>query len=66
MPVSRSILIEAAKIRSAAGNVRLPDAIHLATAVSTGCDTVLTNDRTLASNGVIRTQLLDALPDSPE
>lgn len=66
VPVSRAILVEAARIRSAASAVRLPDAIHLATAVSTGCNALLTNDHTLASSGIIGTRLLDARADSHE
>ena len=48
VPVSREVLIEAARLRSVA-NFRLPDAIHGATAILTGCETFLTNDRRLAA-----------------
>ena len=61
VPVSRAVLVEAARIRSMTGSVRLPDAIHLRAAVLEGCDTVLTNDRSLASTTVIPTLLLDTL-----
>ncbi len=47
VPVSREVLIEAARLRAVA-NFRLPDAIHGATAILTGCETFLTNDRRLA------------------
>ncbi len=47
VPVSREVLIEAARLRTVA-NFRLPDAIHGATAILTGCETFLTNDRRLA------------------
>jgi len=43
-PVSRSVLIRTAHIR-AAHKVRLPDALHLATALETACDSFLTNDQ---------------------
>ncbi|MEW5856260.1 MAG: type II toxin-antitoxin system VapC family toxin [Cyanobacteriota bacterium] len=46
VPVSRDVLIEAARLRAVA-NLRLPDAIHGATATLTGCETFLTNDRRL-------------------
>lgn len=41
--VSREILIESAKVR-AQSKLRLPDAIHLATARMAGCQVFLTND----------------------
>ncbi len=44
--VTRNVVIEAARLRSL-NNLRLPDAIHVATAILTGCDTFLTNDRRL-------------------
>lgn len=43
IPVDRTILIEAARIRSTTSN-KLPDAIHLATALYERCDSFLTND----------------------
>lgn len=44
--VSRDVLIEAARLRSVS-TLRLPDAIHGATARLTECETFLTNDRRL-------------------
>ena len=46
VPVSRSILMEAAQVR-AHTQLKLPDAIHAATALSDNCTTFLTNDRQL-------------------
>jgi len=43
-PVSRDILIETAKYREAAGMPKLPDAIHVVTAISAGCKIVLSAD----------------------
>jgi predicted nucleic acid-binding protein len=43
VPVSRELLIEAARIR-AAGAVKLPGAIHLAASRLHGCDVFFTND----------------------
>jgi len=43
-PVSRDILIEAARLRSIS-SLRLPDAIHLATALAAGCTSFVTNDK---------------------
>lgn len=42
-PVTRDILEEAARVR-ATTQLNLPDAIHLATAKLSGCDSFLTND----------------------
>jgi predicted nucleic acid-binding protein len=47
-PVSRDILIDAARLRSES-SLRLPDAIHVATASSAGCRFFLTNDRRITS-----------------
>jgi predicted nucleic acid-binding protein len=44
IPVNRQILIEAAKLRANV-NIKLPDAIHAATALLTQCSTFLTNDQ---------------------
>jgi predicted nucleic acid-binding protein len=43
IPVSREMLITAARLR-ADTHLKLPDAIHVATAQLTGCDQFLTND----------------------
>lgn len=42
--VSRDILVEAARLRGSV-NIKLPDAIHAATALLTQCSTFLTNDQ---------------------
>jgi predicted nucleic acid-binding protein len=47
-PVTRDILIEAARLRSIS-SLRLPDAIHIATAGFAGCNAFLTNDRRIAA-----------------
>jgi predicted nucleic acid-binding protein len=44
IPVQREILIEAAQLR-ATTKLKLPDAIHFATALQTSCQTFLTNDQ---------------------
>jgi predicted nucleic acid-binding protein len=46
-PVSREILIETAEYRKHAGMPRLPDAIHVVTAIRAGCETVLSADSRL-------------------
>ena len=59
-PVSRDILIEAARLRSAS-SLRLPDAIHVSTASSVGCNSFLTNDRRINSVMGIKVILLSTL-----
>jgi predicted nucleic acid-binding protein len=44
IPIDRSILITAAQLR-ATTKLKLPDAIHAATALNAQCSTCLTNDR---------------------
>ena len=43
-PVSRDILVETAKYREQAGMPKLPDAIHVVTAIRAGCRTLLSAD----------------------
>jgi predicted nucleic acid-binding protein len=45
-PIGEEILVEAARLR-AQRQLRLPDALHLATAAFSGCEAFLTNDRRL-------------------
>jgi predicted nucleic acid-binding protein len=47
-PISRQILVESARLR-AETSLKLPDAIHIATALLTHCDTFLTNDKRIQS-----------------
>jgi predicted nucleic acid-binding protein len=49
IPVQRAILIEAARLRAANSSLKLPDAIHAATAVILNCTTLLTNDQKFKS-----------------
>jgi len=41
-------------------NLRTPDALHLAAAISSGCDVFLTNDRTFTRCAEIRVEVLEA------
>lgn len=58
VPISRDILVEAARLRSQQQKLKLPDAIHGATAGLTGCETFLTNDRGLKSLAGIEVVIL--------
>lgn len=46
-PVERRILIEAARIRAGRKSIRLPDAVHIATAARRGCTYFLSGDTRL-------------------
>jgi predicted nucleic acid-binding protein len=50
VPVSRNIIIEAARLRAASG-IKLADALHLATATLTRCVGFITNDRRIRQTG---------------
>lgn len=63
LPVSRDVLIEAARTRSNHG-VRLPDSIHLATARQGGCGVFLTNDLNIPAAGIEIIRLSDLLTGS--
>jgi predicted nucleic acid-binding protein len=60
IPVDRAVLLAAARLR-AAGNVRLPDAIHVATACAARCDVLITNDRHLQGRPEIAVSSLEQL-----
>lgn len=47
LPVRRDILIEAARLRARYRSIKLPDAIHLATAMAAKCSHVVSDDRRL-------------------
>ncbi len=65
-PVNRSILLEAARVRSNT-KLKLPDAIHAATAIKTNCTTFLTNDKQFRTVQGLHTLLLSQVPaDSDE
>ena len=56
LAVTRDILIEAARVRAKL-RCPLPDALHLATALSAGCDVLLTNDKRLKPVAPVRIAL---------
>ena len=47
VPVTIEILRDAAALRARSGGLKLPDAVHVATALRAGCDAVLAEDRRL-------------------
>ena len=57
VPIERGILIRAAEIR-ANTKLKLPGAIHAATAMSAGCTTFLTNDKQFRTVAGLHTLLL--------
>jgi len=44
LPISQTVLVEAARIRATSSAVRTPDAIHGATSLVHGCSLLVTND----------------------
>jgi predicted nucleic acid-binding protein len=57
-PVDRKVLIEAAMLRSFSRSLKLPDAIHVATARIRDCNFIVSDDRRLPSmRGVTIVQL---------
>ena len=46
VPVNRAVLLRAARLRAEL-KLRLPDAVHVASAVAAGCELFLSNDRRL-------------------
>jgi predicted nucleic acid-binding protein len=63
IPVEREILIWAARLRSTS-KLKLPDAIHGATALKTGCTSFLTNDRVFKSITDLHTIVLSDVASS--
>jgi predicted nucleic acid-binding protein len=61
MPVSRDILREAARLR-ASTSLRLPDAIHVATAKLSNCHSVITNDAGIRDSGGLPTFAPGSIP----
>lgn len=64
-PVTRRVLDQAAQLRATHHALRTPDAIHLATAVVTGCDTFLSNDRRLQHVSPLPITILEDVLASP-
>ena len=62
--VDSTIAMLAAELRSRY-IIRTPDAVQLATAIHTGCDAFLTNDRRLARVGEVRVVVLDDVEQTP-
>lgn len=57
IPVSSEILIKAAQLRGSLKN-KLPDSIHLASAIKSGCDIFVGNDKKIKTNSEIELLLL--------
>lgn len=60
IPINRSILVSAAQIR-ANSQLKLPDAIHAATALQTHCTRFLTNDRQFQKLATLSVLLLSEM-----
>ncbi len=62
VPVSRTVLMESARLRATVGG-KLPDAIHVATALTEGCGFLLTEDRLLVVPDNLRKLTLEDLTE---
>jgi len=49
LPVRRDILVQAAQLRARRSSIRLPDAIHIATALTASCRCIVSDDQRLHS-----------------
>ena len=58
-PISQTVLREAARLRAITPTLRTPDAIHAATAITSGCTQFLTNDRQLQTIANLPVVILD-------
>jgi len=63
--ITPAIARQTAKLRSDYG-IKTPDALHIATAIVSGCDGFLTNDRTLKRIHEINVIILDNLTSAPQ
>ena len=61
IPVNQNILREAARLRAVTPSLRTPDAIHVATAMTSECSQFLTNDRRLRIMPDLPVVILDEL-----
>jgi predicted nucleic acid-binding protein len=59
IPISQTILREAARLRASTPSLRTPDAIHIATAATSGCTQFLTKDRQLRTATNLPVVILD-------
>jgi predicted nucleic acid-binding protein len=64
VPVTRELLIEAARLRADC-RIKLPDAIHAATALQGGCNSFLTNDDRLDIPGIRMIRWSDLAASQP-
>lgn len=62
IPVSTAMLRRAAEIRAGRGSLKLPDAIHLATALWARCDVLVTDDDRLQKAAADRTTVCSLDP----
>lgn len=61
-PVEKDILIQSAHISAQTG-MKTPDAIHVATAMASGCDIFLTNDKAIQTHRGLERVLLTEYSD---
>jgi predicted nucleic acid-binding protein len=62
-PVTRDILISAARLRAANPSRKLPDAVHVATAIACGCTHFLSSDKRIGTGPTEALPFTLAKPD---
>jgi len=65
LPITKTILREAARLRAELPALKTPDAIHAATAMLHGCVLFVTNDRDLARVSSLPLAILDDVVAAP-
>lgn len=60
VPVSRAVLLEAARLRASHHNLKLPDAIHAATALAFDAPSFITNDARFGTVSALKAIVLHA------
>ena len=55
IPIRRDILVNAARLRAKRRSIRLPDAVHIATALAAECSYMVSDDQRLHSIDGVRT-----------
>jgi predicted nucleic acid-binding protein len=62
-PATRETFIKAAEVRAQTPSRKLPDAVHIATAILSGCTHILSADKGIGGQGIVGSPLAILRPD---